>query len=335
MNYKNHFGNKYDAKPYRSGMDKELLTKYFSEIGYEATYENFFNINFRKVDYNNQLIIYTSEEDVDSNYKSYIEDVIYALELSGAKLIPQFKYLRAHHNKVFMELYRDIADDLSAEIKTYHFGTLEELYVGLSDIKFPIVIKSAAGAMSKGVYLAKDSNELIKYARILSKTLQYSKWIWDFGRSIRRKGYIRESIHRRKFILQEFIPGLNGDWKILIFGKYYFIFFRPTKKNDFRASGSGNENYQYGSKCDFHDGLLEYSKKIYNDFNVPHVSLDIAFIGGKFYLIEFQMLNFGTVGQVKSDIYYQDDGNSFTAQKNRYDLEYYYVKGIEHYLNKI
>ena len=36
--YKYNFGSKYFAKPYRSGMDKQLLEKYFYDYGYKTTF---------------------------------------------------------------------------------------------------------------------------------------------------------------------------------------------------------------------------------------------------------------------------------------------------------
>ena len=37
--YKNNFGSKHNALPYRSGMDKDLLKKYFKAKGYDCIFQ--------------------------------------------------------------------------------------------------------------------------------------------------------------------------------------------------------------------------------------------------------------------------------------------------------
>ena len=103
--YKGHFGSKHDAIPYRSGTDKNLLQKYFSEYGFKTVFLGFSEVDFRKMDFKNKYVLYTSSEDVGCHYKSYIEDIVYGLHLQGAQLIPGYKWLQAHNNKVFMEIY--------------------------------------------------------------------------------------------------------------------------------------------------------------------------------------------------------------------------------------
>jgi len=46
-------------------------------------------------------------------------------------------------------------------------------------------------------------------------------------------------LHRSKFIVQEFIPDLSNDWKVLVFWDKYYVLRRKNRPNDFRASGSG------------------------------------------------------------------------------------------------
>ena len=45
VDYKASFGLKHFAKPYRSGMDRDLLTSYFASHGYKLTYINFNQVN--------------------------------------------------------------------------------------------------------------------------------------------------------------------------------------------------------------------------------------------------------------------------------------------------
>ncbi len=105
--YKNRFGSRHFDKPYRSGFDQQVLAKYFSQHNINPKFINLSDVNFRKNNFTNQFILYTSSEDEGYFYKSYIEDIVLGLQLSGARVIPDFKYLRANNNKVFMEILRD------------------------------------------------------------------------------------------------------------------------------------------------------------------------------------------------------------------------------------
>ena len=86
LDYKNIFGLKYDSSPYRSGLDKRKIAGYFLEHGIEVTYMSFYDIDFNK-NWENKIVLYTSSEDANLLYKSYIEDVVYGLELDGDDVI--------------------------------------------------------------------------------------------------------------------------------------------------------------------------------------------------------------------------------------------------------
>ena len=241
--YKDVFVSQADCIPYRSGMDKGLLKKYFNEAGFEVNLLQFSDIDFRKMDFNNEYVLYTSTEDVGYYYKSYIEDIILGLHLQGAKLIPDYEFLRANNNKVFMEILRDLTLSSGIEpLNSFKIGVLEDIYKYENELRKwdKYVIKTAEGAMSKGVFLANDFNELIKKSKKISRTFNLYGDLKDIARKYYFKGYKLESRYRKKFIIQQFIPNLQNDWKVLIYWDKAFILKRYTRKNDFRSSGSGN-----------------------------------------------------------------------------------------------
>lgn len=335
--YLGRFGSKHNAFPYRSGMDKHKLKQYFYEYGFEAVFVPFSEVNFRKNEIISQYVLYTSQEDPGCYYKSYIEDIVYGLELLGAKVIPPYKYLRANNNKVFMEILRDQLElPIVKNIKSYHFGTLEECLKKADLFEYPVVIKGAEGAMSKNVTLAKSKTELFKKVKKLSRTKNYKEELREFVRSFKYEGYKKQSKCRKKFIVQNFIPNLKNDWKVLIFYDKYFIFQRNVRKNDFRASGSGQDKYYYGSSCPVPDGIFDFARIIFNKLNVPQASLDIAFNGKEFFLLEYQLLYFGTVGVVRSDCYYYFDSLNMSWIKKDVKpiLEKEYVRSIVKYIEK-
>lgn len=190
-NYKGIFGSKYYAKPYRSGMDKDILAKEFSKYGYKIKYITFADINNQEIP-EGQNVIYTSSEDPGYKYKEFIEDVVYYLEICGVNIIPSFKYLRANNNKVFMDLLRKI--DLSPEyqLDTKVFGCLEEALS--EDLEYPLVIKSSKGACGSGVYLVHNKDELIKYIKIVADTKNLKYDFREVVRVHKNKGYIKKFI---------------------------------------------------------------------------------------------------------------------------------------------
>ncbi len=331
--YLNRFGSKHNSAIYKDGMDKKLLSELFKKQGYQTEFFEISKVDFRNQDWKGKTVLYSSQEDVGYYYKSFIEDIIYGLELAGAVLIPSYKYLKAHSNKVFMEILRDLSP--LPEIKNLtakHYGSYEEAIQDAENFDYPVVIKSAEGAMSKNVVLAHNKNELKNVIKKLAATRNLKEETREFIRSFKYKGYQKQSKFRKKFIIQNFIPDLSNDWKVLVFGNKYYIFQRHVRKNDFRASGSGQSQYLYGSKSPVPEGIFSLSKKIKDTLDLPMVSLDFALYNNELFLLEFQSLYFGTVGQWRSDCYYQDIDNEFIIKENNFSLEEVYVESIMNYL---
>lgn len=325
--YRGNFESKYNAIPYHSGMDKCLLEKYFSEFNHQIIFIKFSDvICYPSVFWEGKLVIYTSSEDTGYHYKNFIEDIIYYLELCKAKMIPSYKYLKANNNKVFMELLRHkLTDNSFNNLRTKVYGSLEEAKEAKNSFNFPLVFKQSAGAMSKGVGKAKSQKELIRKLKKISRTPNLFKELWEYGRSIKYKTYIRESKYRNKFIIQDFIDGLSGDYKVLIFGKKFYILKRDAKNDDFRASGSGIRNFI----TEIPEGLLEYANICLNALTVPNVSLDIAYNGVSFFLVEFQCLYFGSYTLTYSDFYWQRiENDKFELKGGKSILEEEYVRSI-------
>lgn len=324
--YKGYFGSKYNSVPYRSGMNKELLKKYLNEYRYKCVFINLFEVDFR-IDWNNRLVLYTSQEDLNCHYKSYVEDVIFGLELEGANVIPAFKYLRAHNNKVFMEILRkNLGLDLRNELNTYHFGAIDELKKFEQKISYPVVLKGATGSMSKNVFIARDRKELFKNSKKLSKSCYFFYDIKDILRKFRHKGYKRESKYRQKFIVQEFIPNLKNDWKVVVFGSRFYVLYREVRKNDFRASGS--KKFRFNEDNLIPEGLLDFAQQFYFKLKVPWVSLDIIKKNKFFYVVEFQTIYFGTSTHLKSNGYFFKNGNKWEKKHEILDLEKVYVDSL-------
>lgn len=333
VDYKDRFGLKHFDIPYRSGMNKQILKQYFQDNDYDVSFLKFNEIDFSS-DYKDQLVLYTSSEDIGYHYKNYIEDIVYGLELAGAIVIPGYKYLHANNNKVFMEILRNQSSlNEIKNIASYHFGSLVEIKTKLDTLKYPLVFKLAEGASGSNVKLVKSKKDLIKTVKKYCRTRYLQEDLWDLGRSGKHKGYIKESLYRQKFILQEFIPNLVNDWKIYVFYDKYYIFYRPVfEHREFKASGGGYDNYFYGINAQAPEGIFDYAELIYNKLGVPNVSLDIAFDGKFFYLIEFQSVYFGTAGILYSNEYFIKNKGEWIYEQNEKDIEKVYVHSITEYV---
>lgn len=190
------------------------------------------------------------------------------------------------------------------------------------------VIKPAAGAMSQGIELANSHKELFDIVKKKTKTLNLYNDLKDLLRKYYFKGYQMESRNREKLIIQQFVPNLKNDWKILVYWDRIYILKRHTRKNDFRASGSGNFVFDK----DIPSGILEFSFEIFRELNVTQLSIDVCFDGKDFHVIEFQAIYFGTTTLVKSPFYYKRNNNKFELVEEKSILEEVYAESIIYYI---
>ncbi len=336
--YKGHFGSKHDDVPYRSGMELHKLKAAFSDYGYDAETVPFSMVHPGDGTWAGKRVLYTSTEDPGLIYKQYIEDVVLALSYAGAEVIPRFEFLRANNNKVFMELMRELVpENLKGNITSSHFGTLEEMLTMKEKFSYPVVVKGHSGAMGRNVFLAHNAKELQKTVRRKVVPLSPMKLrIKEYLRQVKHRGYQRDSFSRGRFIVQEFIPGLTNDWKVYFFGERAFVFYRPVfPERIFKASGGGYDNYRYGEDAEAPPGMLDFGWEVFRKLNVPNASLDIAWDGSRFYLLEFQCIYFGTAGILRrySRSYFQKTEKGWRVVENEGGVEKVYAGSIAWFIN--
>jgi glutathione synthase/RimK-type ligase-like ATP-grasp enzyme len=330
--YKGRFGSKSNDIPYRSGFNKKKIAEEFYKNNFKVTYISFHDIVWDKAKWMNKYVIYTSSEEKGLEYKSFIEDVILGLENFGAICLPNFLHLKANNNKVFMEIFaQSIHENLN--LKSLVFGSIEETLNAYKNkiYKFPVVVKKAAGAKSRGVYLVKNEKELIQAIKKAQNTFSFKSYLYELLRARKHKGYQVESQYQNKIVIQPFIENLKNDWKVLIFSKDYYVLNRGIKKNDFRASGSGY-NYKAGSSSEIPHEVLDYCKSFFEAFDIPNMSIDVAYDGEKCYIIEFQSLYFGTSTILMSDDFYSFEEGKWVIKPIEKDIEKIYANSIVNYL---
>ena len=314
-------------------MNVERVSEFFMGMGYDVEITNFSSVDFNK-DYSNTYVLYTSSEDYGLKYKSFIEDIILFLKLRNAIIIPDFIYLRAHHNKSFMELLRyNILPESSITLDTKIYGVYEELNLDNFD-EDKYVIKSAYGAGSKNVKLAMSKMKLDKYCKKISSGNDIVDTFKEIYKRLFWKGYARHSINRNKFIVQNYIDGLKGDFKILRYGERFYTLYRENRANDFRASGSGLLNFQLPQDIKINK-LLDYASYVSDRIGTPLCSMDIAFDGKSYILIEFQTLHFGPYTAEHSEKYYTRIDNKWIEKYEKCDLEYVFCEAINKYIQML
>ena len=100
-------------------------------------------------------------------------------------------------------------------------------------------------------------------------------------------------------------------------GKKFYVLYRKNRSNDFRASGSMKFNYD----IELPKGLLDYTKKVFESFDVPYIALDVGIKENDFFLFEFQFLSFGQDTLEKSSFYYHLSDGKWQKEFEKPDLE--------------
>lgn len=328
-------------------MSVDTLKSLFEKQGFFVEVSEVSRLDYSK-DYSNYYVVFPSSEDNGLFYKEYIEDVLCFLKRGGANLIPEFEYFRAHSNKSFQEMLRQQFSDESLKIPSARaIGHLHELEDCLPAVKYPAVVKVANGAGSKGVVLVKDETELKATAKKLMKhtyrdfaatpTVRLGVFIKRALRILLNKRVGNETLLKRhytnKIIIEEFIPGLSGDNKVLVFGGKYFVLSRGNRDNDFRASGSGK--FKYSSDIEDLTPVLNLAEKAAKEMGMPVMSLDIGKNSQGVYLLEYQCLYFGPYTLQYAPHCFVQTENGWALEEGSFDLEEEYVRSIsQHILSK-
>lgn len=299
------------------------LEKIKYQLDYEVTIKTIYDI--QNLDLQpNDIIIYTSSE--NEIIRTYLKNNFFHLNFN-THLIPSYELLMAHEDKGFQEIMK----------KRKGFGNLKGQYVFDIDdgcLPFPKVIKTSQGAGSSGVFLANKNKDLEKIKSIFFKD-DFRRRVINAQRKMKLKKseYLIYRYAKKKFNLlieQEFIPNLKHDFKVLVFGNRYFVLKRSIRKNDFRASGSGDFEF-----IEPPPEVLNYAKEIALILDNPYLSLDIAQSDQGCHLIEFQGTNFGSYTLLNAPYRYVFQDNEWVKENNCKNLESNYAYAFNYYLSKI
>jgi hypothetical protein len=281
----------------------------------------------------NAIILHSSSQ--QSEYKAFIDDVLLYLEGAGNKLVPSLKTTRSHENKGFQELHKRLIGIPS--LSATYFAKPKE--VELERIQFPAVFKSLAGFGSGGVQLVKSAEEF-QTAAIPKPRYSWTDllrhWKQSLAHGVRKHLLKRKDLRPygdyydpiQRGVIQQLIPNLECDFKVLTFQNRIFIARRGVRPNDFRASGSGRITWG-----PLPDGLIAFASDTLQSFNEPYMSFDVAYDGSNFHLIEFQGVHFGPRFLFEAPTHFQRVDGNWEEKPNGISLEQAIGESLKTYLN--
>lgn len=194
----------------------------------------------------------------------FAKELIYSLETAGKLVYPDAKTTWFFNDKLGQKYLLEAMQ--FPLIPTFVFFSKREAMDWISKAIFPIVFKLRSGAGSRNVRLVKDprtAKRLIKYA--FGRGIRQYNALGGLLESLRkyRKGRASlktvfksvahfvypiqleksEGRHKGYIYFQEFIPDCKYDIRIQSVGDKIWAMTRTVRKGDFRASGSGDLNY--------------------------------------------------------------------------------------------
>ena len=354
--YKDFFATKLEGEAEnttRTTMDVQRLKKLFEEKGFEVSICSMSEADL-SADYTGTICVYASIEDNGQFYKHYIEDILFCLKEKGAVLIPDFKWQKAHSDKVVQELIRaSFRDGDLRTPRSLTLGHADELRRiqtrAEKELQYPMVVKVSSGSGSRGVELANNAAELEQKVRYLTEHhyrdfadtlyLETGLLVKRLLRRITGRRVEQETIlshmYTNKVILQQFIPGLSGDYKVLFFAGRYFVLNRKNRDNDFRASGSGK--FSYPEETEEFYRVLELARKAAAEIGMPMQSLDIGCNESGCFLLEFQCVYFGpyTLQFAPCCYEYAEENGCWKRIDGSFDLEEEYVRAVTAYAERL
>lgn len=248
----------------------------------------------------NSIVFYSFSQ--IGNIRSYLKDLIQILSLNGNLILPSSELLLCHENKGYQELYKQrlgITDP-----RGLYLSSLEALEQ--YQLNYPLVLKTVEGSNANGVHLVQSEAELRKRVSQMEGRLSLLDRIDLFRRKYLRAKrsipgwenyrpdtdriqYERHISPNLRFVLQEFIPGLDCDYRVIVLWDKFYVSRRLTRKGDWRASGT--KLFTYDEKPN--ETVLNFAKEFFGKVGAPVLAMDLGVSEGRIHLFEFQASHFG------------------------------------------
>lgn len=229
-----------------------------------------------------------------ADYKDtlFAKQLLYSLQQSGKKVFPDF-HTTWHFDDKIGQKYLFEALEIPF-VPTYVFYTKKEALNWVKNTKFPKVFKLRKGAGSMNVRLINtkgQAKQLIKKAfgkgfpTVNKKEYLKSKYLdWKQGndklgllKAITRlfisSQYRKMSAFEKGYVyFQDYIPNAGYDVRVQLVKDKAIAMVRNVRKNDFRASGSGDIDR---SSNIITKELIDFSFQVFDKLNMQACALDI------------------------------------------------------------
>ena len=326
-------------KPWTS-LDVNKIAKELNNKGFGVEMYDFHEVVNEDLNLEHKIILYAFSQ--KENYRQYIKDIMFHLSKKN-EIIPSYDLLMCHENKGYQEIYNKETGLNS--LWGLYFTSAEEL--DFQAFAYPVVLKTTSGSNGKGVFLIQDALQMKNVTRRLQKRIGMGKKLDLLRRKYARhktfpeypefsdeqdyieyKEYIKAE---ENFVIQEFVPDLKYDHRVLIACDRYYVMKREIKDGDFRASGS--KMFVFNVEPDTE--LLEFSRSVYEKFDSPFLSIDVLFDGKNYFLAEYQALHFGMAVQAQSKGFFKrNEAGEWIFKKEKPNLEKVFAKTLLCYLNE-
>jgi glutathione synthase/RimK-type ligase-like ATP-grasp enzyme len=326
-------------KPWVS-LNTALFVSELEKLGYRVLQHEFHEVVNRRINPRDSIIFYTFSH--RENLRHYIRDCLMYLQASGNTLIPSFELFCCHENKGWQELLKDHLGIHSLDCQ--YFSSKRELQH--YELKFPLVFKTLTGSNSTGVALVNSREDILRELKKHEPKTSLGQRI-DFW----RRKHLRKNKHfpgypdydlkadarwyqdymspEIPFVLQDFIPGLTYDYRVIVLGDRYFISKRHTKEGDFRASGAKLFDFT----LDNPQSMLDKAEALYSAFQNPFLSIDLGEdAAGQLYLFEYQASHFGINAIVRGHGYYQKVAGEWQFVEAKPVFEQFMAEALDRYL---
>ncbi len=234
----------------------------------------------------------------------FAKQLIYSLQTAGKKVFPDF-HTGWHFDDKVGQTY--LLEAIGAPVvPSYLFYDKNKAIEWAESAEFPKVFKLRRGAGSSQVRMVKDRAAARKYIKkAFGKGFsQYDsgsnlkeRWrlyslgkntLWNVFKGVVRLGYTTEfdrvaGKERGYVYFQDFIPENDSDTRVIVIDNKGFAIRRLVRKDDFRASGSGEVEY---SKELFDENTIRLSFELSEKLNSQCLALDYVYRNGKPMIVE-------------------------------------------------
>ncbi|SRR5690554_970585 len=201
-----------------------------------------------------------------ANFKDVItaKRILFALEHAGIKVFPDFNSSWHFDDKVAQKYLLEAVD--APLVPSYVFYNKREALDWATSTNYPKVFKLKGGAGSANVKLVRTKNDAFKliikafdrgfpqFDRLETLKERFRKFragqesivgvIRGLGRLFIATDFSKQQPPEKGYVyFQDFVANNDSDIRVVVIGNKAFAIKRLVRKNDFRASGSGNLIY--------------------------------------------------------------------------------------------